>query len=58
MSAAIPVPAIQLLQLLTVAVGAPGVTGLSIRHIELLTGQPAQTILRLLKARGIAHRIK
>jgi hypothetical protein len=30
--------------------------GLAVRHIELLTGQPAQTILRLLRARGIARR--
>jgi hypothetical protein len=30
--------------------------GLSVRHIELLTGQPSQTILRLLHAQGIARR--
>lgn len=30
--------------------------GLSVRHIELLTGQPAQTILRLLRGRGVARR--
>jgi hypothetical protein len=30
--------------------------GLGVRHIELLTGQPAQTILRLLSARGITRR--
>ncbi len=30
--------------------------GLSVRHIELLTGQPAQTILRLLEAQGITRR--
>jgi hypothetical protein len=30
--------------------------GLSVRHIELLTGQPSQTILRLLRAQGIARR--
>jgi len=30
--------------------------GLGVRHIELLTGQPAQTILRLLRAREIARR--
>lgn len=30
--------------------------GLAVRHIELLTGQPAQTILRLLGAQGITRR--
>ena len=30
--------------------------GLGVRHIELLTGQPAQTVLRLLAAHGIARR--
>lgn len=30
--------------------------GLGVRHIELLTGQPAQTVLRLLRADGIARR--
>ena len=30
--------------------------GLGLRHIELLTGQPGQTILRLLRAHGIARR--
>ncbi len=30
--------------------------GLAARHIELLTGQPAQTVLRLMKAHGIARR--
>lgn len=30
--------------------------GLSVRHIELLTGQPSQTILRLLRSRGVARR--
>jgi hypothetical protein len=30
--------------------------GLGVRHIELLTGQPAQTILRLLRALGITRR--
>jgi hypothetical protein len=30
--------------------------GLGVRHIELLTGQPAQTILRLLRAEGITRR--
>ena len=30
--------------------------GLGVRHIELLTGQPAQTILRLLRAQGITRR--
>ena len=30
--------------------------GLSVRHIELLTGQPAQTVLRLLEAQGITRR--
>ena len=30
--------------------------GLAARHIELLTGQPTQTVLRLLKAHGIARR--
>jgi hypothetical protein len=30
--------------------------GLGIRHIELLTGQPAQTVLRLLTRYGIARR--
>jgi len=30
--------------------------GLGVRHIELLTGQPAQTILRLLRAHGIRRR--
>jgi hypothetical protein len=30
--------------------------GLSVRHIELVTGQPSQTILRLLHAQGIARR--
>lgn len=30
--------------------------GLSARHIELLTGQPAQTILRILHASGVARR--
>lgn len=30
--------------------------GLSVRHIELLTGQPAQTILRILHAHGVALR--
>jgi hypothetical protein len=30
--------------------------GLAVRHIELLTGQPAQTILRLLRASGIERR--
>ena len=30
--------------------------GLAARHIELLTGQPAQTILRLLQAHGIPRR--
>ena len=30
--------------------------GLGARHIELLTGQPAQTILRLLRAQGITRR--
>jgi hypothetical protein len=31
-------------------------SGLSVRHIELLTGQPSQTILRLLDAQGVARR--
>lgn len=30
--------------------------GLAVRHIELLTGQPAQTMLRLLHAQGITRR--
>ncbi len=30
--------------------------GLGVRHIELLTGQPAQTILRLLCAQGVTRR--
>jgi len=30
--------------------------GLGVRHIELLTGQPSQTLLRLLEANGIARR--
>ena len=30
--------------------------GLAVRHIELLTGQPAQTVLRLLRAKGITRR--
>ena len=30
--------------------------GLAVRHIELLTGQPAQTILRLLGAQGVTRR--
>lgn len=30
--------------------------GLGVRHIELLTGQPGQTILRLLRTRGITRR--
>jgi transposase len=30
--------------------------GLTARHIELLTGQPSQTVLRLLKAHGVARR--
>lgn len=30
--------------------------GLAVRHIELLTGQPAQTILRLLQAQGVTRR--
>jgi hypothetical protein len=30
--------------------------GLGVRHIELLTGQPSQAILRLLRAQGIARR--
>jgi hypothetical protein len=30
--------------------------GLSVRHIELLTGQPSQTMLRLLQAQGVARR--
>lgn len=30
--------------------------GLSVRHIELVTGQPSQTILRLLDAQGVARR--
>jgi hypothetical protein len=30
--------------------------GLGVRHIELLTGQPAQTILRILRAQGITRR--
>ncbi len=30
--------------------------GLGVRHIELLTGQPSQTVLRLLQASGIARR--
>ncbi len=30
--------------------------GLAVRHIELLTGQPAQTVLRLLKTHGIPVR--
>jgi transposase len=30
--------------------------GLAARHIELLTGQPAHTVFRLLKAHGIARR--
>lgn len=30
--------------------------GLAIRHIELVTGQPAETILRLLRAAGIPRR--
>ncbi len=30
--------------------------GLSVRHIELLTGQPSQTLLRLLDAQGVARR--
>jgi hypothetical protein len=30
--------------------------GLSVRHIELLTGQPAQTVLRLLRSQGVALR--
>ena len=30
--------------------------GLAVRHIELLTGQPSQTVLRMLQAHGIARR--
>lgn len=30
--------------------------GLAVRHIELLTGQPAQTILRLLRGSGVKRR--
>ncbi|MDA8320772.1 MAG: hypothetical protein M0030_13345 [Actinomycetota bacterium] len=30
--------------------------GLGVRHIELLTGQPAETVLGLLRARGITRR--
>jgi hypothetical protein len=30
--------------------------GLGVRHIELLTGQPAQTILRLLRTQGVTRR--
>lgn len=30
--------------------------GLSVRHIELLTGQPSQTVLRLLQSQGVARR--
>lgn len=30
--------------------------GLSLRHIELLTGQPSQTILRLLHSHGVSRR--
>jgi hypothetical protein len=30
--------------------------GLGVRHIELLTGQPSQTVLRLLAAHGVARR--
>ena len=30
--------------------------GLAVRHIELLTGQPAQTLLRLLRATGVERR--
>lgn len=30
--------------------------GLAVRHIELVTGQPAETILRLLRAHGIPRR--
>jgi transposase len=30
--------------------------GLGVRHIELLTGQPSQTILRILRSQGIARR--
>ena len=30
--------------------------GLSVRHIELVTGQPSQTMLRLLDAQGVARR--
>jgi hypothetical protein len=30
--------------------------GLGIRHVELLTGQPSQTVLRLLRAHGVALR--
>lgn len=30
--------------------------GLGIRHIELLTGQPSQTVLRLLHGRGVTRR--
>jgi hypothetical protein len=30
--------------------------GLAVRHIELLTGQPSQTVLRLLAAQGIPRR--
>jgi hypothetical protein len=47
-SAALPIPVIQLLQVLTVAVGAELGTelycdcGLGMQHIELLTGQPAK----------------
>jgi hypothetical protein len=30
--------------------------GLTVRHIELLTGQPAQTVLRLLRAQDVTRR--
>lgn len=30
--------------------------GLGVRHIELLTGQPSQTLLRLLEANGVTRR--
>lgn len=30
--------------------------GLAVRHIELLTGQPSETILRLLRAQGVTRR--
>ena len=47
MSAALPIPVIQLLQVLTVALGAPGVTGVIAKVEARLQGRRGPRVLQL-----------